>query len=732
MKRHLKPAICVLLTMVMIVSVFAVTSSSSAAEAKLPAKFDLRDRGVVTSVKKQDPWNTCWSFSAIAASEISILSKLGMTNEEFKAKNGGNELDLSEKHLAWFASRPITAATNPKQVGEGLVQRSDDPNAVYRNGGFPLLVTTLFSAGVGPVYEKYFPYQGKEGLTEKQFLKKYPDVAKEMGRMTLEQQTNMKVEEIVNNTDNAVVKGILDKFYDSGYLKKSDTLTAELLLQAAANYFIAKMAETNCYTKLDDWAIPDLDENGNANRDLTSGFTLMEGNILPALSIKKDGKWAGINEEGILAVKKELMKGRGVSAGFKADQASPGDPITEDGYINVQNWAHYTYEDVPQNHAVCIVGWDDDYPKENFNSKHMPPGNGAWLVKNSWGNEIDYIDGGEDSQVGKYDWGIVDKNGKHTGYFYISYYDKTLNNCETMEYDMDLARSGKLGVWMYDYMPAMTKLDMDTTVQDKNVIRTANVFYNDTGEDCDLRAVSTKTSRPNATVKYSLYRLNPNATNPEDGVLIQNLDPVTYEYAGFHLRKLDESITIKKGESLGIVVEETVNDEKEGTLYEYSVNSASSQKVAEETGDRVYGVAVVNKGESFIYENGAWTDWSEYEKRKEVADRFVTDNFSIKAYVVAQKNKSANPIKVTAKKKITVSAKKTTKIKKAITVKNAQGAVTYKTNNKKVTVKNGTIIVAKGLKRGKTYTVKVTVKAKGNENYKAGSKTVTVKITVKK
>lgn len=41
-----------------------------------PAKLDLRERGTVTSVKSQSPWASCWSFGAIASSEISILKKL--------------------------------------------------------------------------------------------------------------------------------------------------------------------------------------------------------------------------------------------------------------------------------------------------------------------------------------------------------------------------------------------------------------------------------------------------------------------------------------------------------------------------------------------------------------------------------------------------------------------------------------------------------------------------------
>lgn len=53
------------------------------------------------------------------------------------------------------------------------------------------------------------------------------------------------------------------------------------------------------------------------------------------------------------------------------------------------------------NHAVAIVGWDDNYPASKFNI--TPPGDGAWIIKNSWGT-----------------------GSGNKGFYYVSYYDMKL------------------------------------------------------------------------------------------------------------------------------------------------------------------------------------------------------------------------------------------------------------------------------------------------------------------
>ena len=42
----------------------------------------------------------------------------------------------------------------------------------------------------------------------------------------------------------------------------------------------------------------------------------------------------------------------------------------------------------PMDHAVVIIGWDDTYSKDNFNEANKPQNDGAWIVKNSWGDKL--------------------------------------------------------------------------------------------------------------------------------------------------------------------------------------------------------------------------------------------------------------------------------------------------------------------------------------------------------
>ena len=152
----------------------------------------------------------------------------------------------------------------------------------------------------------------------------------------------------------------------------------------------------SCYSDADDWSIP---EEYRFIRD----YYLKESILLPSPAKKNIMDNFDYHPEYNELIKEQLLEKRGVSIGFCADVSRPDQALDETGiYLNNRTWAHYTWEDgVKANHAVVIIGWDDNYPKENFLEGHQPPENGAWLVRNSWGSgESEFPDHSDG------DWGI--------------------------------------------------------------------------------------------------------------------------------------------------------------------------------------------------------------------------------------------------------------------------------------------------------------------------------------
>ena len=41
-------------------------------------------------------------------------------------------------------------------------------------------------------------------------------------------------------------------------------------------------------------------------------------------------------------------------------------------------------------HAISIIGWDDNYPIDNFHKDSKPKSPGAWIIRNSWGEREEY------------------------------------------------------------------------------------------------------------------------------------------------------------------------------------------------------------------------------------------------------------------------------------------------------------------------------------------------------
>lgn len=510
----------------------------------LPPSYDLRDEGVVTSVKNQSPWGTCWGFGAIAASETSIMSDLGWTVAD-------GEIDLSELHTAWFAYTALPEDAG-SQAGEGIHTISTDPNAILDTGGYAFTATSIFSSGVGPVSEDSAPYKNKEGITAH------------------------------DQNGNPV-----------------------------------------CYAPVGDWSVDE-------SLRFLQAFELEESSILPSPAGRDSEGGYYYNSAGTEAIKDKLMQGHAVEVSFNADTSMPGqsDPPK---YINTETWAHYTYDDTAASHAVAIVGWDDAYPKDNFLEGHQPDEDGAWIVKNSWGS----IEG-EFPNATSEGWG---EDGG--GYFYLSYYDKSLVEPESFEYYTENygEESDYYLINQYDYLPSQGV----TAIEAVSPVSMANVF--EAEESQLVRSLSAETASPNTTVTYQLYLLDEGYSNPQDGTLLTEFSE-TYQYGGYHRAQLNEGFYVAQGQHYSVVATLACDSEYE-VLVDRAVNKKGMDYINEtsDQNSQTYAVGVINRGESFLYDGSAWTDWVDgvVEIKKllplpEEADLYDYDNFPLKAYADPAEN----------------------------------------------------------------------------------------------
>ena len=389
---------------------------------------------------------------------------------------------------------------------------------------------------------------------------------------------------------------------DSDFMYKGKNNSIEFATQVING---EKKAVPYCYDDEDDWSLPEEDR-------FKKSFTLKESFMLPSpAQIDEETKEYTYNEAGTQAIKEMLINKRAVQIGFCADTSMPSQEAGDGKYIS-KNWAHYTYDaSEGANHAVAIVGWDDTYAKENFIEGHNPPADGAWLVKNSWGSE-------EESFPNKGPgWGIENEKGEHTGYFWLSYYDKTIGMPEALVFDKENIDSSLDDTYIidsHDFMPA-SNVEAAAVPQE---IKMSNVFKGTCSEQ--LEQISCETTYPGTKVVNEIYLLADGFKNPTDGKLVATVEG-EYEFGGYHKIDLETPVVIQKDQYYSIV---QTHITPEG---EYALNMPSSygKLFAELMDESVWMEGVINEKESYIYSDGKWADYS----KDDVKDSLFGDNASL-------------------------------------------------------------------------------------------------------
>lgn len=234
-------------------------------------------------------------------------------------------------------------------------------------------------------------------------------------------------------------------------------------------------------------------------------------------------------------------------------------------YLANDGKSFYNGTENKTNHAVAIVGWDDDYSRTNF--KTDPGENGAWLIRNSWTTIPAF---------------------SSYSYFWISYKDTSLNSTA---YVYEIADRDRGEVYDNNYYYD-SQLHNTCSAPSGKV---ANVFTAQKTSE-ELKAVSLDITNPySAAVDYTIrvYRGLTDVSDPESGTLMDTITG-TLPFAGKYTIPLNSAISLTRDECFSIVVDTGSDriDRECDFLWNNQINMDTN----------------INSGESFYYEGGSWKD----------------------------------------------------------------------------------------------------------------------------
>ena len=293
-------------------------------------------------------------------------------------------------------------------------------------------------------------------------------------------------------------------------------------------------------------------------------------------------------------MKRAIMTGGSVAIGYFEASHLLGSEWQGEQYFNLENWSQYAYDAHGFNHVVSVVGWDDTYSRENFSVE--PEGDGAWIVKNSYGS----VEG----EGGNYSsWGV-----DGSGYFYLSYYDKTIfSACAvTAETECDTDRI----IQQYDLLNANGMMIDSVLSTDEALV--ANVFTAD--EDMIVESVTAYAGLAGMNVETEVYLLGDEADEPDDGVLVSEQSD-EFPLLGYYTIDLDEPVPVQAGQRYAVV--QTLSgymDDGAGSdlpVWGIPVERGITREYADEVGVAFYADAVANEGESYVALDGEWCDATE-------------------------------------------------------------------------------------------------------------------------
>lgn len=430
-------------------------------------------------------------------------------------------------------------------------------------------------------------------------------------------------------------------------------------------------------------------DNSTGNIDISKlnqpiAATVLDTFVFPRLSIKSTSEFSTDKISDLIKEMKTYIKKYG---GITATLATGG--ANKNKYINWSNNSLNNPENISLNsldHAVCIIGWDDNYSKDNFNTNYKPQNNGAWIVKNSWGNIVELgnitklkeeiFDQIDESTRKQYNINssndITDEilihvleelftgltnirivNGVAYGdrdsksfYMYISYETPSIYVSNMGVTKAELGKNYD-NLYQYDEFGPTKHINIANTS-----VYMANVFKRDASKNEKLTRVSIYSPKKQ---NYQIY-VNPDNSKKTISDLKQvsvsgNQKIVTLD-SGFHTLEIEEPLELT-GDSFVVVVKAS-NDDNNSQI------SVETKCSSEEDPKGLLSNVEVSAGQSFfsIDDNLKENNWTDMLNLKLSDGTAIPSNANIKAYTKEYTKENENNNN-TAENNTTESASKT-------------------------------------------------------------------------
>ena len=243
------------------------------------------------------------------------------------------------------------------------------------------------------------------------------------------------------------------------------------------------------------------------------------------------------------AIKKAVLKYGGVQTSIFTYLTSS---YSSSYYYNADKAAYYFDGVGKSNHDVVIVGWDDNFPKGYFTTE--PPGDGAFICKNSWGENF-----GED------------------GYFYVSYYDSNIG-----VYNVVYSKIGDADNYDNIYQSDLLGWNGQLGYESESAYF-ANVYETDSREE--LNAVSFYATGKDTEYKVYLVK---DYKSKEDLNRRELIKTGYLEEAGYYTIDFDTGYELDANSKFAVVVYVSTKDAELPIAIEYQSSSRRGNFILED------------------------------------------------------------------------------------------------------------------------------------------------------